>query len=82
MADALFRVDLWIGDTNVSLFIGNARFRSGDSGRKARPEEILASADPPFRVASLELPTQHRFGEVHLPRRAVIERAASSIEGR
>lgn len=79
LADALFRVDLWINDVNVSLFIGNTLFRASGAGRKDRPEDLLADSDPPFRFHSLQLPTQHRFGIVHLPARDSIEQSAVSL---
>jgi hypothetical protein len=79
LADALFRVDLWVGDINVSLYIGNAMFRSGAAGRKDRPEDVLGDSDPPFRFHSVQLPTQHRFGEVHLPSRERIEQSATAL---
>lgn len=79
LADALFRVDLWIENVNVSLFIGNNTFRSEGQGRKDRPEQLLSDARPPFRFHSIQLTTQHRFGVVHLPARAEIERCAIEL---
>jgi hypothetical protein len=79
LADALFRVDLWLDDINVSLFIGNGMFRSGAAGRKERPDDILRDATPPFRFHSMQLGTQHRFGEVHLPSKAAIDDAAAAL---
>lgn len=79
LADALFRVDLWVGEVNVSLYIGNIMFRSGAAGRKDRPEELLGDGNPPFRFHSIQLPTQHRFGDVHLPERARIEQSAIAL---
>jgi hypothetical protein len=67
MADALFRVDAWAGRTVLSLYIRNARFRDGRSGRKPRTVDILSGARPPFRYQELRLDTQHTFGCVHLP---------------
>jgi hypothetical protein len=79
LADALFRVDLWIANVNVSLFIGNNTFRSETLGRKDRPEHLLSDASPPFGFHSIQLTTQHRFGVVHLPARVEIERRAVEL---
>jgi hypothetical protein len=67
LADALFRVDGWVGETNLSLFIGNQLYRSEQAGRKWRPERLLDDARPAFRYLPIELPTERRFGMVHLP---------------
>jgi hypothetical protein len=79
LADALFRVDLWVNDINVSLFIGNELFRAGDDGRKDRPEQLLGDASPPFRFHSIQLRTQHRFGVVHLPTLSDVQHAAAEL---
>jgi len=79
LADVLFRVDFWIGDTNFDLFIGNHFFRDGAEGRKLSSQVILADAVPPFRVRTMQLPTEHVFGRVHLPSREVIIRAAEEL---
>ncbi len=81
LADALFRVDLWVGEVNVSLFIGNDAFRAGSAGRKDPPERLLADARPPFEFHSIQLATQYRFGVVHLPGRGDIERSAADLTG-
>ncbi|MCH9733108.1 MAG: hypothetical protein K0U78_00895 [Actinomycetia bacterium] len=64
LADALFRTDAWTKNCIVSLYIGNSQFRNGNRGRKPQPKELLGSS---FRYLSLELPTQHIFGSVHVP---------------
>ena len=79
LADALFRADLWVGNTNVSLFIGNGRFRDGSSGRKEKPEHLFSDAQPPFGFQAIELKTQHEFGAVHLPSLADIKHAAKKL---
>ena len=79
LADVLFRVDFWIEDTNFDLFIGNHLFRDGAEVRKLSSQVILADALPPFRVRTLQLPTEHAFGRVHLPSREVIIRAADEL---
>ena len=67
LADALFRVDAWVGRTILSLYISNARFHDGERGRKPRAADILSHAQPPFRHEELRLPTRHVIGCVHLP---------------
>jgi hypothetical protein len=67
LADALFRVDAWVDQTILCLYIRNARFRDGGRGRKPRAADILAGARPPFRYEELSLTTSHVFGCVHLP---------------
>ncbi|MHA7209664.1 hypothetical protein [Arthrobacter sp. MDT1-65] len=67
LADALFRVDCWIDDTNIDLYIGNAVYRKDKDGRKPRAPQMFQDATPPFSSCGLELPTQHVFGKVHLP---------------
>lgn len=65
-----FRVDLGLRDVNVSLLIGNTLFRSGDDGRKDKPEQLLRDAVPPSMFHAMQLPTQHRFGVVFTYRRS------------
>ncbi|MEG9247159.1 hypothetical protein V6S67_03590 [Arthrobacter sp. Soc17.1.1.1] len=79
LADALFRVDCWAGDTNIDLYIGNPLYRKEKEGRKLQARRFLNDSRPPFRTCGLELCTQHIFGEVHLPGRDVIQRAAEQI---
>jgi hypothetical protein len=79
LADALFRVDLWVEDVNVSLYIGNAMFRFGTAGRKDRPDDLLGDSEPPFRFHGIQLETQDRFGQVHLPSRERIEQSATEL---
>lgn len=79
LADALFRSDAWVGDVNLSLYIGNDRYRAQLRGRKPRPEALLGDARPPFRYVSIELNTRPRYGQVFLPERNNIEAAARAI---
>ncbi|WP_157691657.1 hypothetical protein [Noviherbaspirillum autotrophicum] len=69
LADALFRVDCWVGDTNIDLYVTNSFFRSekGDKGRKIKSQDLLADAIPPFNNVILACKTRHTFGDVHLP---------------
>jgi hypothetical protein len=79
LADALFRVDAWVGRTVLSLYIRNPRFREGRRGRKPRTADILARAQPPFRYEELSLTTGHVYGCVHLPEAGQIRAVARSI---
>jgi hypothetical protein len=65
LADVLFRVDFWVSDLCLSVFVGNPMFLAGSSGRKIPAPDLLA--DAPFQFAHLELPTRHEYGRVHLP---------------
>lgn len=76
LADALFRVDVWMGRTILSLYIRNPRFRDGGRGRKPRAADILARARPPFRYEELSLTPGHVFGCVHLPEAGQIRTVA------
>ena len=83
LADALFRVDAWVGRTILCLYIRNPRFRDGRAGRKPRAADILSGAEPPFRYEELRLATSHVFGCVHLPEadqiKAVARRMRESV---
>src|SRR3954453_14376452 len=64
--DVLWRVDLWVGDLCLELFVHNTEFKaSEDIGRKTRSAAWLG--DGPFEFAKLEMAKQTRFGVVHLP---------------
>lgn len=81
LADALFRVDAWVDDLNLDLYVGNLAFRAGQSGRKLPSADILRDADPPFRFLALELAPASKFGQVHLPSEGEIARIADAIAG-
>lgn len=69
LADALFRVDCWVANTNIDLYVTNPRFRSKEenTGRKIKSADLLADANPPFQSVVLECDIKHTFGDVHLP---------------
>lgn len=77
LADVLLRVDCWLDDTCVGIYVSNRKFRAEMSGRKPRAQSVLGGA--PFRYVELDLPTQHVFGVVHLPAREKIAAAAAAI---
>lgn len=76
LADALFRVDAWIGSTVVCLYIGNSQFRSGTRGRKPRVEQLLG---PDFSFVHIHLPNQRKFGVLYLPTQQELDAAAKEI---
>jgi len=79
IADALFRVDFWVEDTIISLFVANAQCRDGrGAGRKQLPAEILGDRDD-FRFVEMPRLTRYEYGTVHLPARAEIERFAAGL---
>ncbi|WP_143189152.1 hypothetical protein [Paraburkholderia lycopersici] len=81
LADALFRVDCWIGDTNIDLYVTNPKFRSrgGNEGRKIKSADLLADAIPSFKNVILECDTKHSFGDVHLPSEDDVRRACQEL---
>jgi hypothetical protein len=80
LADALFRVDAWLGRTVLSLYIRNPRFRDGARGRKPRTQEILSGAEPPFRFEEIRLSPGHEFGCIHLPDAGQIQGVARRLQ--
>lgn len=80
LADALFRVDAWAGRRALSLRVGNRKFRQGmDEGRKTPVEQLLADILPPLRFDTIELAAATKFGVVHLPRTADLDRLAMRL---
>ena len=82
LADALFHADAWLGRTIISVRVANEIFTSGEDGRKTRPDEFLADADPSFRYVALELPkpTHVDRGKPYLPSRYQIADLARRLE--
>lgn len=80
LADALFRVDAWVGRRVLSLRVGNKKFREGaNRGRKTPTEEMLADILPPLEFATIELAAATSFGEVHVPTEAHLDQAAARL---
>ena len=81
LADALFRVDCWVGDTNIDLYVTNPLYRAGggNAGRKIRSADLLRDAAPPFNNIILECKPRHRFGDVHLPDENDVRRACKIL---
>jgi hypothetical protein len=80
IADALFRADFWAGDTIISLYVSNAKFRDGERGRKRSARALLGDFEE-FRFADMPRLTRHQYGTVHLPSRDDIERFADQELG-
>ena len=81
IADALFRVDFWVGDVVISLFVTNPEFRDATgAGRKELPSSILSDCDA-FSFVELPRLARREYGTVHLPARAEIERFAEKELG-
>jgi hypothetical protein len=80
LADALFRTDFWVDNTNIDLYISNPRYKTQFGGRKSKSEAMLRDANPAFNFAVLELQTRHEFGTVHLPDRQAIAAVIPSLK--
>ena len=65
LADVLWRVDLWVGDLCLELYVNSPRFKSHDAGRKTRSRDWLG--DGPFAFAKFEIARRTEFGVAHLP---------------
>lgn len=76
LADALFKVDAWIESTVLVLYIGNAAYRDGKAGRKPLTEQLLG---PSFHCVPIKMPTQSKFGQLHVPTDVAFDVAASKI---
>ncbi|TGB00994.1 hypothetical protein [Streptomyces sp. MZ04] len=82
LADALFRVDAWVGRRALSLRVGNKKFRQGASaGRKAPAEQLLADVLPPLQFDTIEIAAATEFGAVHVPTALHLDRAAARLKG-
>ncbi|HLH64163.1 MAG TPA: hypothetical protein VKV27_00530 [Solirubrobacteraceae bacterium] len=81
IADALFRVDFWLGDIVISLFVANAQYRDGEgAGRKPSARDIVGDC-PAFSFVDMPRLTRHEYGTVHLPSKAEIQRFAAEYLG-
>ncbi|MFD4252516.1 hypothetical protein ACFWQL_22500 [Amycolatopsis thermoflava] len=77
LADAMCRVDAWVDDTIISLWVSNAEFRTQAAGRKIKVGELLGDT---FRYLDIELDKATTYGRVHLPSRQRLEEAARRIK--
>lgn len=76
LADALFRVDFWLEDTVISLYVANASYRDASGGGRKRNAQSFLGTGQGFRFVDMPRPTLHEYGTVHLPARSDIERFA------
>lgn len=67
LADVLFRVDAWLGDGAISLFVANGKFKQGMGGRKQRPQHFLYDSVRPWTYHHLEFGSTPAFGRVYYP---------------
>lgn len=79
LADALYRTDTWLGNISVSLYIKNGTFRDGGSGRKPQAEKLIGRDRPDLRFVELKIPTQRRWGRVHLPGEGAVGACAEQL---
>ncbi|MGW4125999.1 hypothetical protein [Nocardia sp. NPDC004711] len=80
LADALFRTDLWSGNTVVGIFIENPNYRSGNRGRK-HPASYYLDDQEKFRYVDLQMAKPGEFGAVALPTDDEMQRCADAIRG-
>ncbi|MEU2558895.1 hypothetical protein ABZ626_06085 [Streptomyces longispororuber] len=82
LADALFRVDAWVGRRALSLRVGNGKFRQGAAaGRKTPAEKLLTDVVPPLEFTTIELAAASTFGELHVPTELDLDHAAARLRG-
>lgn len=70
LADALFRVDAWVDDSILALFVKNPIFREDALGRKTKMENIYKCdycGKPIFESRLIEMNVRTTYGDVHLP---------------
>jgi hypothetical protein len=77
LADVLFRVDAWVDDKCVSIFVVNPEFRGPQGGRKPAPSLLLGGSR--LKHVDLPIPARHVFGTVHLPDREALAQVAKSL---
>ncbi len=82
LADALFRVDGWVANLNINLYVGNPKYRDNNVGQKHRAQEILKSSKPPFCWEDIALTPATKFGRVHVPELRDIDAYAEHIKRR
>lgn len=78
LADALFRTDMWSGNTIMEIYIENPRYRREGQGRKHRAEQILGDQNR-FNFVTLQMAKPTKYGSVELPTDEEISRCARAI---
>ncbi|MEU7138214.1 hypothetical protein ABZ942_02055 [Nocardia sp. NPDC046473] len=66
LADALFRADIWCGNSVVGIYIENPHYRSGPQGRK-HPAQYYLEDQRRFSFVDLRMAKPGEFGTVALP---------------
>jgi hypothetical protein len=79
LADALFRVDAWVGQTVLNIYVVNPLYRSGYEGRKKPSQDLLQGAHPEFKFHNIILEAATQFGVVHLPTKEELDGAAQKL---
>jgi hypothetical protein len=79
LADALFRVDSWIGREILSIRVRNKIYADGVYGRKLRAEDLLVDSNPPFSYKAIELDPIMIYGKIKLPSEDALSEYASEI---
>ncbi|MGW5740257.1 hypothetical protein [Amycolatopsis sp. NPDC003861] len=83
LADALFRIDGWMGDAVISIWVANENFRRekgfDPQGRKDRVKDLLAGSVPSFRFVDIELDKAEKWGCVHLSSDSALEKAKAKL---
>lgn len=78
LADALYRVDYWVGTKTMSLFINNSEMKAPElGGRKERPSVYLSSLPMVNLEAVLE--KQRTYGNLHLASDAALAVIAAAL---
>lgn len=78
LTDAVFRVDAWMRDTVLHLYIRDDRFRDGEAGRKPHGDALLGGSG--FRIVPIKLRTPIRYGRVHLPSPHDLDATAARLD--
>ncbi len=79
LADALFRVDAWCGNATVEMFVANANFKEGQTGRKKTPAYYLEDQRG-FSFVRMQMAPQHGFGVLHLPTTEEVNRCIADLQ--
>jgi hypothetical protein len=77
LADVLFRVDMWVGNVLVCVYIKNKTYRDQQFGRKKTVADLIDVSK--FKVLHVDLEAPLVFGRPSLVPDAEVERLASVI---
>jgi len=83
LADVTFRVDLWVGNVIVSLFVSNGDFRTAQGGgRKTPVMRVFRDGADRFSFVDMPRPKPRKFGVVDLVPVEEVAALARRIEER